>query len=110
MHKTGACTVTTPTIQLLWKYFHMKFNENEMRIATWIVRTLYRAGAMREMVKEMDKYRTVYKQTLRSVKFTTGKRGKKTELTGKGPLRRRRSALDCSATEEEIQRNEKKNN
>jgi hypothetical protein len=44
----------------------------------------------------------VYKQTLRSVKLTTGKKGKKTtELTGKGPLRRRRSALDCSATEEE---------
>jgi hypothetical protein len=43
----------------------------------------------------------VYKQILRSVKLTTGKKGKKTELTGKGPLRRRRSALDCSATEEE---------
>jgi hypothetical protein len=43
----------------------------------------------------------VYKQTLRSVKLTTGKKGKKRELTGKGPLRRRRSALDCSATEEE---------
>jgi hypothetical protein len=43
----------------------------------------------------------VYKQTLRSVKLTTGKKGTKTELTGKGPLRRRRSALDCSATEEE---------
>jgi hypothetical protein len=41
----------------------------------------------------------VYKQTLRSVKLTTGKKGKKTELTGKGPLRRRRSALECSATE-----------
>jgi hypothetical protein len=43
----------------------------------------------------------VYKQTLRSVKLTTGKKGKKIELTVKGPLRRRRSALDCSATEEE---------
>jgi hypothetical protein len=43
----------------------------------------------------------VYKQTLRSVKLTTGKKGKKTELTGKEPLRRRRSALDCSATEDE---------
>jgi hypothetical protein len=39
--------------------------------------------------------------TLRSVKLTTGKKGKKTELTGKWPLRKRRSALDCSATEEE---------
>jgi hypothetical protein len=38
---------------------------------------------------------------LRSVKLTTGKKGQKTELTGKRPLRRRRSALDCSATEEE---------
>jgi hypothetical protein len=43
----------------------------------------------------------VYKQTLRSVKLTTGKKGQKTELTGRSPLRRRRSALDCSATEEE---------
>jgi hypothetical protein len=43
----------------------------------------------------------VYKQTLRSVKLTTGKKGQKTELTGKGPLRRRRFVLDCSATEEE---------
>jgi hypothetical protein len=43
----------------------------------------------------------VYKQTLRSVKLTTGKKGQKTELTGKGSLRRRRSALNCSATEEE---------
>jgi hypothetical protein len=43
----------------------------------------------------------VYKQTLRSVKLTTGMKGKKIELTGKRPLRRRRSALDCSATEEE---------
>jgi hypothetical protein len=39
--------------------------------------------------------------SLPSVKLTTGKKGKKTGLTGKGPLRRRRSALDCSATEEE---------
>jgi hypothetical protein len=38
---------------------------------------------------------------MRSVKLTTGKKGKKTELTGKGPLMKRRSALDCSATEEE---------
>jgi hypothetical protein len=43
----------------------------------------------------------VYKQTLRSVKLTTEKKGQKTELTGKGPFRRRRSALDCSANEEE---------
>jgi hypothetical protein len=47
----------------------------------------------------------VYKQTLRSVKLTTGKKGQKTELTGKRPLRRRRSALDCSATEEEEDNN-----
>jgi hypothetical protein len=38
---------------------------------------------------------------LRSVKLTTGKKGKKIEWTGRGPLKRRRSALDCSATEEE---------
>jgi hypothetical protein len=39
-------------------------------------------------------------KTLRSEKLT-GKKGNKTELTGKRPLRRRSSALDCSATEEE---------
>jgi hypothetical protein len=33
--------------------------------------------------------------------FETGKRGQKTELTGRSPLRKRRSALDCSAVEEE---------
>jgi hypothetical protein len=27
-----------------------------MWIATWNVRTLYRAGAMDELIKEMDKY------------------------------------------------------
>jgi hypothetical protein len=43
----------------------------------------------------------VYKQTLRSVKLTTGKKYQKIEWTVRGPLRRRRSALDCSATEEE---------
>jgi hypothetical protein len=43
----------------------------------------------------------VYKQILRSVKLTTGKKGQKIEWTGRGPLRRQRSALDCSATEEE---------
>jgi hypothetical protein len=82
---------------------------------------------MREMVKEMDKckidicalqeirwpgkgkvinknYMILYSGN-KSDKhefgtgLTTGKKGKKTELTGKGPLRRRRSALDCSATE-----------
>jgi hypothetical protein len=30
----------------------------------------------------------VYKQTLRSVKLTTGRKVKRKELTGKGPLRR----------------------
>ena len=48
------------------------------------------------------------KQTLRSVKLTTGKKGQKTELTGKRPLRRRRSALDCSATEEEEESTDQK--
>jgi hypothetical protein len=43
----------------------------------------------------------VYKQILRSVKLTTGKKGQRIEWTGRGPLRRRRSALDCSVTEEE---------
>jgi len=33
---------------------------NEMRIATWNVRTLHRAGAINELVKEMDKYIYIY--------------------------------------------------
>jgi hypothetical protein len=48
----------------------------------------------------------VYKRTLRSVKLTTGKKGTKIEWTGRGPLRRRRSALDKSATEEEEEEEE----
>jgi hypothetical protein len=38
----------------------------------------------------------VYKQILINAKLQIGKRGQKTELTGKSPLRRRTSALDCS--------------
>jgi hypothetical protein len=34
---------------------------------------------------------------LLNVKLETGKKNKKTELTGRSPLRRRRSVLDCSA-------------
>jgi hypothetical protein len=40
---------------------------------------------------------TVYRQILINAKLRTGKRGQSTELTGRSPLRRRRSALDCSA-------------
>jgi len=40
---------------------------------------------------------TVYRQILIDAKFRTGKRGHTTELTGRSPLRRRRSAQDCSA-------------
>jgi hypothetical protein len=41
---------------------------------------------------------TVYKQILINAKLQTGQ---KTELTGRSPLRRRRSALGCIAIEEE---------
>jgi len=41
-----------------------------------------------------------------NARLKTGKRGKKTELTGRSPLRRRRSAMDCSATEEEEEKKE----
>jgi len=43
----------------------------------------------------------VYKQILINAKLQIGKRGQKTELTGGSPLRRRRSTLDCHASEEE---------
>jgi hypothetical protein len=44
----------------------------------------------------------VYRQILINAKLKTGnKRGQKTELTGRSPLRRRRFALDCSVIEEE---------
>ena len=49
---------------------------------------------------------TIYKQILIHAKIKNGKRGKKTELTGRSPLRRRRSAMDCSATEEEEEKKE----
>jgi hypothetical protein len=40
---------------------------------------------------------TVYKQILINPKLQIGKRGQKTEMTGRSPLTRLRSALDCSA-------------
>jgi len=43
----------------------------------------------------------VYKQIRINAKLQIGKRGQKTELTGRSPLRRRRSALDSSPIEEE---------
>jgi hypothetical protein len=36
-----------------------------------------------------------------NAEFQIGKRSKKTEQTGRSPLRRQRSTLDCSAIEEE---------
>ena len=36
----------------------------------------------------------LYKQILKNAKLQIGKRGQKTELTGRSALRRRRSALD----------------
>jgi len=43
----------------------------------------------------------VHKQILVNVKLQIGKRGQETELTGRSPLRRRTSALDCSAIGED---------
>ena len=43
----------------------------------------------------------MYKQMLRNAKLQIGNKGQKTELTGRRPLKRRRSALDCRAIEEE---------
>ena len=43
----------------------------------------------------------MYKQTLINPKLQIGKRGKITELTGRSPLKRQRSAsFDCNAIEE----------
>ena len=42
---------------------------------------------------------TVYRQILITAKLQTGE-AKKTELTGRSPLRRGRCALDCSVIEE----------
>jgi hypothetical protein len=39
-------------------------------------------------------------------KLQIGKRGQKTELTGRSPLREQRFALDCSAVEEEEEEEE----
>ena len=52
-------------------------------------------------VNRMDSEKTdgvfVCKQMLIHSKLQIGKRGKKTELVVRRPLRRRRSALDCCA-------------
>jgi hypothetical protein len=52
-------------------------------------------------------YLLVFKQhmTLYREKLQTGKTGQKTELTGRSPLTRHRSALDCNAILEEDARN-----
>jgi len=42
----------------------------------------------------------MYKQVLINAKLQNGMRGQQTELTGRSPLRRRRSALDCRVIEE----------
>jgi hypothetical protein len=44
---------------------------------------------------------TVYKQILINAKLKTGKRGQKTELTGRNPLGSRRSVLELRAIEDE---------
>jgi len=49
---------------------------------------------------------TLYIQILISAKIKTGKAGKTIELTGRSPLRRRRSTLDCSVIYEEEQEQE----
>ena len=50
----------------------------------------------------------LYKHMLIHTKLQTGKRGQKTELTGRRPLRRRRSALDCRIIEEEKEQQERR--
>jgi hypothetical protein len=54
---------------------------------------------------------TVCKQVLINGNLKTGNRDKEMELTGRSPLRGRRSALDCSALqEEEEEEDEEENN
>jgi len=50
----------------------------------------------------------VYKQLLINAKLKTGKRGQKTELTGRSVLKRRRSALGCSAIKKRRRRRRRK--
>jgi hypothetical protein len=45
----------------------------------------------------------VYKLILIKEKLQIEKRGKKTELAGRNPLRRGRSALNCIAIKEELE-------
>jgi hypothetical protein len=56
-----------------------------------------------EQTTDVITYLLVFKQhmTLYREKLQTGKTSKKTELTGRSPLTRRRSTLDCSAISEE---------
>jgi hypothetical protein len=76
---------------------------NEMRVATLNVTTLYRAGSMNWLVEEIDKYKTEQDDQTTDGGMTvinkciikTGKKGEKTELTGRSPLKRRTSALGC---------------
>ena len=48
----------------------------------------------------------MYKQVLINAELITGKKRQETELTGRSPLGRRRSALDCTAIWEEKEEEE----
>jgi hypothetical protein len=50
----------------------------------------------------------VYRQTLITAKLQIEQRGQKTELTGRSPLRRGRSALDFRVIEDEEEEEKKK--
>jgi hypothetical protein len=71
-------------------------------LVEWIVEenyVKYLTITLRDVDKEDDQKingGTVYKHILINAKLQIGKRGPKTQLTWRSPLRRRRSELDCS--------------
>ena len=50
----------------------------------------------------------MYRQILINAELKIGKRGKNTEQTGRSPLRKRRSALDCGAKKKKKEEEKKK--
>jgi epoxyqueuosine reductase QueG len=60
----------------------------------------YNLNGSRIRGRSKNRWLKCIQKDIKNVK-EVGKRGQKTELRGKSPLRRSRSALDCSAIEEE---------
>ena len=87
----------------------MNFRDNNVAVRELCISVTYLTMILME-VDYVDDQKTdggiMLKQVFTNAKLQIGKRGKKIELTGRSPLKRQGSALDCSAIEEEEEEEE----